>query len=71
MVATRKDGRVFCGRVESAKDMPKGTLVVLTWFSHDEDDHGNKYRSFYLENMSGWEMYLSVEEYDAVVDSMV
>jgi len=71
MIATRKDGRLFSGRVESVKAFNKGTLVVLAWFSHDESDYGSKYRSFYLENLSGWEMYLTADEYDCAVASMV
>jgi hypothetical protein len=71
MIATRKDGRVFSGRVESVKAFDKGTLVVLAWFSHDEENYGNKYRSFYLESLSGWGMYLAADEYDCAVASMV
>ena len=63
MIATRKDGRVFSGCVESVKVLTKGTLVVVSWFSHDEDDYGHKYRSLYLENLNGWEMYHHEDEY--------
>ena len=71
MIAHRNDGRIFSGRVESVKAMSKGTLVVLTWFSHDEENYGHKFRSVYLENLTGWEMYLTADEYDCAVASMV
>jgi hypothetical protein len=71
MIASRKDGRVFSGMVESVKALDKGTLVVLTWFSHDEENYGHKYRSFYLDSLTGWEMYLDGEEYDCAIACMV
>lgn len=70
IIATRNDGRTFTGMVESVKAMPKGTLVVVSWFSHDENDYGHKYRSLYLENLSGWEVCDNAEEYDCAVASI-
>ena len=47
---TRNDGRSFFGSIVSVKKNDRGTLVVI----QDED---RKYKSVYLEEMTGYGTY--------------
>ena len=62
MIANRKDGREFAGVVDSVKILPKGTFVVMMVQTHDIENYGVAYHSFYLENLTNWEIYADREE---------
>lgn len=58
IVAHRNDGRVFAGRMESVKALPKGTFVVVRM----ADD---TCKSFYLEGLTEWRTFHTEAEYAA------
>lgn len=58
IVAHRNDGRVFAGRIETAKALPKGTFVVVRMAD-------NACRSFYLEGLAEWRTFHTEAEYAA------